>query len=167
MTPRLVTIQFSKAGKVASGRKAPTVDRLFLRIGLGMLSLGVFLLTGGTWLGLSRSNTEGLGVTEGVVVEVRSNLRGKSAPVADYEVDGKSFRHVSRVFSSFCPRVNETATITYSPDDPSKGRIHSFSNNWGLSAIMYFVGTIALFLGIVGTYQALGGKRRFQIRMIR
>ena len=61
----------------------------------------------------------------------------------------------------------EKVKIVYPLDEPSKGRIYSFGNNWGLSAIIYFVGAIALFLGIMGTYRALGGNRRFKIRIMR
>lgn len=99
--------------------------------------------------------------TDGTVIRMVASGKRGSSPVVRYEVDGKSFELQSSVSSS--PpvySVGDKVKVLYHPDEPHKGTIHSFLDQWFVPTLLAGLGSLFAVIGLAFCLAWLLARRR-------
>ena len=133
-----------------------------LIVGLIFLVIGSVFAAVGIGVGQSnRSFASSAHETEGTVIRMVATGNRGSSPVVRYEVDGKSFELQSSVSSS-PPRyaVGDKVTVLYHADEPHKGTIRSFMDQWLFPTIFTGIGSLFVLIGLAACLAWLLAMRR-------
>ena len=136
----------------SAGRKTKvTMDR-------PLVFLGILCFLIAVGMGISSlSFAYGALHTKGTVINIVFSLGAsrEDYPIVRYQVDGKTYQIRSAHQTTFPPHsIGEEVTVLYWPEQPHKGRIYSFSEQW-LPPLL--LGGLGLVCAIVG-FKRLGAR---------
>ena len=97
-----------------------------------ILLIAIFIITFITWFrDFYRANFKGYAETIGYLVDHKESYGSDSttyAPIIEYEVDGKKYRYVDKVYYSFRSTIGKKYKIMYNPSNPVESvKKHNFS----------------------------------------
>ena len=149
---RLSVAEAEKLIQHSPSRRSPLLIVGLVFLVIGSVSAAVGIVIGQSNWSFASNALE----TEGTVIRMVATGKRGTLPIVRYEVDGKSFEFQSSVSSS-PPRhaVGDKVTILYHADEPHKGTIRSFMDQWLIATIFTGIGILFVLIGVAACLRAM------------